>query len=835
MSTEKIVKTGSNTVAKNAVKSAPTDSSQKIQTTVTNSKNKEVVVNNTIKNKQTKRQGLEEFQRSYSNYSEQTTQHTSYHSSEPIYIEDTEEEEEYVEGQPYKVSEFEQRRLQKEAEEEKSKEVNKKVEKAAVKAVATYYGGTAGNMIAGAVNDSGILDPVYDAMAKRQARMNKLAPGGRMGQKILNKLDDEGIVDEAANVLDSIGSKGGNAAQNAGKNAAQQAGSQAQQAAQKKAAAEAANNAAKKQATHAAAEKAEGTSKRIKSKIMTLIMTHPWIFIAGGAIIFLFLIIFLVILGGAGSEAEQQEAAMGYMDPAYDFTETDVTLTNNYNNINQKIEVEHLSLAELADDDLSHLSDEEKIELYKTMLIVGKTLALSIGNYDSSTKEITIQSGSNGLPYCDIDNGCKVIENNGTYTYISGNYSGNFTGKLIKTIGPLSENDKSLLIMAYNQTKYEIITPKNVNEALTAYTYGKIDYNQKLVDEWIDAASEGETYKQIIEATDEYKGKKIYNVEDYSMYYNYSSGTTYWWPIGGSKEENGIYSGKPTVTYVSSKYGMRTINGKTSMHSGIDIAGACQSNVIIATRSGTVTKASDGCASMGSYGSSCGGGYGNYVIVDHGDGTSSVYAHMYKNSVSVKAGDKVRQGQKLGLIGSSGSSTGCHLHFEIRVNGQRVDPLQYISAENPRSVSDIGSGYAQGGNNQQTVCLSLKQSGFSNNAVAALLVNIRAESNFNPSIHGDSGTSYGLCQWHKGRYTNLKNFCGGQYSTIKCQISYLIYELQNSYKGVYNYLRSNNSAWNMADYFCQQFERPANKQQNCPKRANNFVSSYSAYVANGCR
>jgi murein DD-endopeptidase MepM/ murein hydrolase activator NlpD len=70
------------------------------------------------------------------------------------------------------------------------------------------------------------------------------------------------------------------------------------------------------------------------------------------------------------------------------------------------------------------------------------------------------------------------------------------------------------------------------------------------------------------------------------------------------------------------------------------------------------------------------GGYGNYTCVDHGGGLSSCYAHQ--SSYAVSSGDSVAQGAVIGYSGNTGSSTGPHLHFEIRVNGSAVDPLGYL-------------------------------------------------------------------------------------------------------------------------------------------------------------
>ena len=71
------------------------------------------------------------------------------------------------------------------------------------------------------------------------------------------------------------------------------------------------------------------------------------------------------------------------------------------------------------------------------------------------------------------------------------------------------------------------------------------------------------------------------------------------------------------------------------------------------------------------------GGYGNYIIIDHGNGNMTLYAHM--SQMSASTGQTVKQGQTIGFVGSTGMSTGPHLHFEVYVGGTRVDPLLYFS------------------------------------------------------------------------------------------------------------------------------------------------------------
>ena len=99
------------------------------------------------------------------------------------------------------------------------------------------------------------------------------------------------------------------------------------------------------------------------------------------------------------------------------------------------------------------------------------------------------------------------------------------------------------------------------------------------------------------------------------------------------------------------------------MHEGIDL-GAAYGTPIAAAAAGTVIYA--GWL----------GGYGNLDVIDHGGGLSTAYGHQSRISVSV--GEQVAQGQIIGDVGSTGHSTGPHLHFEVRVNGQAVDPLGYL-------------------------------------------------------------------------------------------------------------------------------------------------------------
>lgn len=113
-----------------------------------------------------------------------------------------------------------------------------------------------------------------------------------------------------------------------------------------------------------------------------------------------------------------------------------------------------------------------------------------------------------------------------------------------------------------------------------------------------------------------------------------------------------------------------------SNHNGVDFArnskGAVQGVPVLAAKSGVVVT-SMAKIRGGSYYS-----YGEYIVIDHQDGTMTLYAHMQPGSRTVNKGDYVSQGQQIGNVGMTGNATGYHLHFEVRVNGRSVNPTQYL-------------------------------------------------------------------------------------------------------------------------------------------------------------
>lgn len=149
-----------------------------------------------------------------------------------------------------------------------------------------------------------------------------------------------------------------------------------------------------------------------------------------------------------------------------------------------------------------------------------------------------------------------------------------------------------------------------------------------------------------------------YVEQDVSTFTSYKD-TGFIWPV-------------PTVRNMTDTYGDRYIQeeGRTAFHGGIDInKPGCYGEPIVASAGGEVITAGD-----------TGNGFGYHVVIDHGNSIATLYGHC--SSLAVKAGDIVKQGDVIGYIGSTGYAYGNHCHFEVRVNGQRTDPLNYVNINN---------------------------------------------------------------------------------------------------------------------------------------------------------
>ena len=178
-------------------------------------------------------------------------------------------------------------------------------------------------------------------------------------------------------------------------------------------------------------------------------------------------------------------------------------------------------------------------------------------------------------------------------------------------------------------------------------THAELTYAQ--AEQWATQAAIDEYMLRLEQAQAEINQKmSLYSDEPYV-------GGNFKWPL-------------PGFSRITSGYGWRTLYGQPNFHTGIDIAGSgVYGAPIIASNDGTVST-----VVYGTY------GYGYYVIIDHGGGYMTLYGHL--SAIYVVEKEKIKQGNVVGAVGSTGNSTGPHLHFEIRLKGDKIDPMTIFVA-----------------------------------------------------------------------------------------------------------------------------------------------------------
>lgn len=211
-----------------------------------------------------------------------------------------------------------------------------------------------------------------------------------------------------------------------------------------------------------------------------------------------------------------------------------------------------------------------------------------------------------------------------------------------------------------------------------------IETEEKLIQTELDSLEDDMTvledkYSELArlyqEANNELSAAKAFQQatqDDYDQIINDLQATQNEWNAlmgSGMAEYVGGYYAWPTpgYSYITSGFGWRTLYGRPNYHTGIDISGSgIYGSPVIASNMGRVVRVR--------YYST---GYGYHVMIDHGDNQWTVYAHL--SGICVNEGDWVAQGQTVGYVGSTGNSTGPHLHFEIRIDGTATNPLNYVS------------------------------------------------------------------------------------------------------------------------------------------------------------
>ncbi len=330
--------------------------------------------------------------------------------------------------------------------------------------------------------------------------------------------------------------------------------------------------------------------------------------------------------------------------------------------------------------------------------------------------------------------------------------------------------------------------------------------------------------------------KAIWNIDENDCKMTASGAGCMWWPIGSTEttQKDGITyaDGDPETTTITSGFGLRdapTANASTN-HNAIDIGGGRERRTnVIAAADGIVTDTTTGCIAGDT---SCGGFLGNAVYISHSDGSITRYGHLY--SVAVSKGDNVKQGQVIGKLGNTGNSTGPHLDFKVQINGEAVDPTNYVSASDPRKICSGDGSVVEGEDSKQTICLTLKNSGYNDKAIAGIMGNLQQESDFNPKSV-NSTNHRGIAQWETARFNNLKSIYGDGSYSVGNQIKFLIKELNESYSSTEKYLRENNhSETEYAYNFCMNYERPGKDDCENSKRKT-YATNLLSYVENGCK
>ena len=242
-------------------------------------------------------------------------------------------------------------------------------------------------------------------------------------------------------------------------------------------------------------------------------------------------------------------------------------------------------------------------------------------------------------------------------------------------VSEIAESDRNLLKKmeenknSINETKQMLQTSKEQIEALRSSkedTANSLKSSQSVKQSYIDQLSEEEQALQ--EELEQFERDKKEIQEELERI---------------ALENNGgvaVIPGNPSEAgYIFPVAGLNIYNINRRYypsypgHTGVDININVTGKSIVAVKDGTVVTSTAQRNSDGSYRS-----YGEYIVIDHHDGTMTLYAHMYPNSRRVFEGENVVQGQVIGTVGTTGNSTGNHLHFEVRINGRCVNPLPYL-------------------------------------------------------------------------------------------------------------------------------------------------------------
>ena len=317
---------------------------------------------------------------------------------------------------------------------------------------------------------------------------------------------------------------------------------------------------------------------------------------------------------------------------------------------------------------------DEQNEVYRQELeLIEEQVSLYTRLVDEKAAELEKATADEAEQLAIYKQHVRAMEENGEYTYLSIIFGSKSLSQLMSNldmIGEIMDADKRIYdqytaaredaeeIKAEYETTLSALADKQAEyEAEKADLEAKIaEANDMIAQLEEEINSNYDLYLEVLaqeEALESDIQNMIAEMERQEAANSITSTGTYIWPLPG-------YS-------PGSAYGwrMHPIYHEMRFHAGEDI-GAPSGTPILAADSGMATVIADN-----------GNGYGNYIMINHGGGRVTLYAHM--SAFAISNGATVSQGQVIGYVGSTGNSTGPHLHFEVRVNGATTDPKSYFN------------------------------------------------------------------------------------------------------------------------------------------------------------
>lgn len=298
--------------------------------------------------------------------------------------------------------------------------------------------------------------------------------------------------------------------------------------------------------------------------------------------------------------------------------------------------------------------------------------------------------------------------------------------------------------------KYEISTEKgNINDenSGSVFYWNLIDegFFKEYYPNYFSNLSEEEYEKKAVETLD-YIYMYAENLKEYDKTVTKTSscnGNAFWWPIGSEEvelnDDKYIAGGNPINSTIVSNFSDSGSIKIVSNYNDVNIIAAKSGVVVYPTDLSQTKYSNDGISTDGD-------GYGNYVIIEHSDGTYTLYAHLEPNSITVLAGDSVIQGEVIAKMGKSGNASRKMLRFEVRVgtnsSSSRANPEEYVSLDDPRSncsefsLTDTSLTKQEFVSLMNWYCISTNNKGFCENfsSNAELVYEVSIKNNVNPEL-----------------------------------------------------------------------------------------------------